>query len=181
MPHGRIHLGYKNCTRCSEVEPYSAHVVYPHKTGGYVQPVDRSTKEHLDRLDRRAPARGRVTKGGSSSWDRWLKKYMEPKKEKRRVVQRTDRIPGQIVRTTRSILSIKTEAIDIYVRDGYDKALSYLNQLFQADEITLLQKSNVSNYLTDLQVMNRKQRKFILEMAREKPEQRIQDSNWRNT
>lgn len=106
---------------------------------------------------------------------------MQPKKEKRRVVQRTDRIPGKIVRTTRSILSIKTEAIDIYVRDGYDKALSYLNQLFQADEITLLQKSNVSNYLTDLQVMNRKQRKFILEMAREKPEQRIQDSNWRNT
>lgn len=97
------------------------------------------------------------------------------------MVQRTDRIPGQIVRTTRSNLSIKTEAIDIYVRDGYDKALSYLNKLFQADEITLLQKSNVSNYLTDLQVMNRKQRKFILEMAREKPEQRIQDSNWRNS
>ncbi len=106
---------------------------------------------------------------------------MEPKKVKRRVVQRTDRIPGQIVRTTRSNLSIKTEAIDIYVRDGYDKALSYLNQLFQTDEITLLQKSNVSNYLTDLQVMNRKQRKFILEMAREKTEQRIQDSNWRNS
>ena len=181
LPHARIHLGYKNCTRCSEVEPYSAHVVYPHKTGGYVQPVDKSTKAHLDRLDRRAPSRGRVTKGGSSSWDRWLKQYMQPKKEKRRVVQRTDRISGKIVRTTRSILSIKTEAIDIYVRDGYDKALSYLNQLFQADEITLLQKSNVSNYLTDLQVMNRKQRKFILEMAREKPEQRIQDSNWRNT
>ena len=97
------------------------------------------------------------------------------------MVQRTDRIPGQIVRTTRSNVSIKTEAVDIYVRDGYDKALSYLNQLFQADEITLLQKSNVSNYLTDLQIMNRKQRKFILEVAREKTEQRIQDSNWRNT
>tara|TARA_B100000902_G_scaffold169644_1_gene164187 strand:+ start:4368 stop:4838 length:471 start_codon:yes stop_codon:yes gene_type:complete len=156
-------------------------VVYPHKTGGYVQPVDKSTKENLDRLDRRAPARGRVTKSGSSSWDRWLKQYQETKKEKKRVVQRTDRIPGQIVRTTRSNVSIKTEAVDIYVRDGYDKALSYLNQLFQADEITLLQKSNVSNYLTDLQIMNRKQRKFILEVAREKTEQRIQDSNWRNT
>jgi len=181
LHNARIHLGYKNCTRCSKVEPYSAHVVYPHKTGGYVQPVDKSTKENLDRLDRRAPARGRVTKSGSSSWDRWLKQYQETKKEKKRVVQRTDRIPGQIVRTTRSNVSIKTEAVDIYVRDGYDKALSYLNQLFQADEITLLQKSNVSNYLTDLQIMNRKQRKFILEVAREKTEQRIQDSNWRNT
>lgn len=175
MPHARIHLGYKNCTRCSKVEPYSAHVVYPHKTGGYVQPVDKSTKEHLDRLDRRAPSRGRVTKGGSSSWDRWLKQYMQPKNKKRRVVQK------QIVRTTRSNLSIKTEAVDIYVRDGYDKALSYLNQLFQADEITLLQKSNVSNYLTDLQVMNRKERKFVLEITREETKQRVQDTDWCNT
>lgn len=106
---------------------------------------------------------------------------MEPKKEKKRVAQRTDRIPGQIVRATRSNLSIKTEALDIYVRDGYDKALSYLNQLFQSDEITLLQKSNVSNYLTDLQVMNRKERKFVLEIAREETKQRVQDANWCNT
>ena len=75
---------------------------------------------------------------------------MEPKKEKKRVAQRTDRIPGQIVRATRSNLSIKTEALDIYVRDGYDKALSYLNQLFQSDEITLLitlnQKQKINSY-----------------------------------
>jgi len=56
-----------------------------------------------------------------------------------------------------------------------------LNQLFQSDEITLLQKSNVSNYLTDLQVMNRKERKFVLEIAREETKQRVQDANWCNT
>ena len=30
----RAHLGYTECLDCSEVEAYSAHTVYPHKTGG---------------------------------------------------------------------------------------------------------------------------------------------------
>ena len=54
IPDERIHLGYKECVSCSEVEPYSAHVVYPHKTGAFVQPVSSETKKNLDRLDRRA-------------------------------------------------------------------------------------------------------------------------------
>ena len=28
----RYHLGYTECVECSEVEKYSAHQVYPHKT-----------------------------------------------------------------------------------------------------------------------------------------------------
>ena len=39
MPDERVHLGYRECVKCSSVEPYSAHVVYPHKTGAFVQPV----------------------------------------------------------------------------------------------------------------------------------------------
>ena len=54
MPDERVHLGYTECVECSSVEPYSAHVVYPHKTGAYVQPVSSQTKKSLDRLDRRA-------------------------------------------------------------------------------------------------------------------------------
>ena len=54
MPDERVHLGYRDCVSCSEVEPYSAHVVYPHKTGAFVQPVSSSVKKDLQRLDRRA-------------------------------------------------------------------------------------------------------------------------------
>ena len=54
MPDERVHLGYRECVSCSEVEPYSAHVVYPHKTGAYVKPVSSSVKKDLQRLDRRA-------------------------------------------------------------------------------------------------------------------------------
>ena len=34
----RYHLGYTECVDCSKEEKYSAHQVYPHKTGGFVQP-----------------------------------------------------------------------------------------------------------------------------------------------
>ena len=37
----RYHLGYTECVECSDTEKYSAHTVYPHKTGGYVQPEPR--------------------------------------------------------------------------------------------------------------------------------------------
>ena len=45
----RAHLGYTECLDCSEVEAYSAHTVYPHKTGGYVQPVSKEKSKHLRR------------------------------------------------------------------------------------------------------------------------------------
>ena len=54
IPDERVHLGYRECVECSSVEPYSAHVVYPHKTGAYVQPISSSVKRDLERLDRRA-------------------------------------------------------------------------------------------------------------------------------
>ena len=47
MPDERVHLGYRECVECSSVEPYSAHVVYPHKTGAFVQPVSKETKKNL--------------------------------------------------------------------------------------------------------------------------------------
>ena len=33
----RYYLGYTECVECSKEEKYSAHQVYPHKTGGFVQ------------------------------------------------------------------------------------------------------------------------------------------------
>ena len=36
--------------------------MYPHKTGGYVQPVKSDTKKNLQRMDRRSTGGGR-TKG----------------------------------------------------------------------------------------------------------------------
>ena len=73
MPDERVHLGYRECVKCSSVEPYSAHVVYPHKTGAFVQPVSSSVKKDLDRLDRRA-----VKVGGKMSAPTNLKEWTMP-------------------------------------------------------------------------------------------------------
>ena len=79
IPDERVHLGYRECVECSSVEPYSAHVVYPHKTGAIVQPVQEDTKRNIQRLDRRSSTGNRVAKGifADNSWDRWLKSYYD--------------------------------------------------------------------------------------------------------
>ena len=76
----RYHLGYTECVDCSETEKYSAHQVYPHKTGGYIQPVKSETKKHLQNIDRRSSGGGRTAKGimADKSWDRWLERYHNP-------------------------------------------------------------------------------------------------------
>ena len=53
LPKERIHLGYKECLDCSEVDKYSSHTIYPHKTGGYIQVVSKEQSKNLNRLDRR--------------------------------------------------------------------------------------------------------------------------------
>ena len=47
----RIHLGYTECLDCSEVDKYSSHTVYPHKTGGYIQPMSAEQSDNMKRLD----------------------------------------------------------------------------------------------------------------------------------
>ena len=67
-------------------------MVYPHKTGGYVQPVKSDTKDNLKRLDRRSTSSSKPAKGiwKDNSWDRWLDNYYKSlnKPKKKRVVQR---------------------------------------------------------------------------------------------
>ena len=77
MPDERVHLGYRECVDCSSVEPYSAHVVYPHKTGAFVQPVSSETKKSLNRLDRRAVKVG--GKMSSSKAREWKDVVSQPK------------------------------------------------------------------------------------------------------
>ena len=47
----RQKLGYTICLSCSTEERKVGHVVYPHKTGAFVQPVSSETaKSHLSQL-----------------------------------------------------------------------------------------------------------------------------------
>ena len=153
MPDERVHLGYQECVECSSVEPYSAHVVYPHKTGAFVQPVSSSVKKDLDRLDRRA-----VKVGGKMSAPTNLKEWTMPE-PKPKVEPR----PQQKVYYNQvSFNDSFKQTIDTYKRKGYVVTLNYLKQLFKKNKINMQTKNNLVNTLTTIHMMNRKTRKRYL-------------------
>ena len=153
MPDERVHLGYRECVKCSSVEPYSAHVVYPHKTGAFVQPVSSSVKKDLDRLDRRA-----VKVGGKMSAPTNLKEWTMPE-PKPKVEPR----PQQKVYYNQvSFNDSFKQTIDTYKQKGYVVTLNYLKQLFKRNRITMQTKNNLVNTLTTIHMMNRKTRKRYL-------------------
>jgi len=153
IPDERVHLGFRECVSCSEVEPYSAHVVYPHKTGAYVQPVSSSVKKDLDRLDRRA-----VKVGGKMSAPTNLKEWTMPE-PKPKVEPR----PQQKVYYNQvSFNDSFKQTIDTYKQKGYVVTLNYLKQLFKRNRITMQTKNNLVNTLTTIHMMDRKTRKRYL-------------------
>ena len=153
MPDERVHLGYRECVKCSSVEPYSAHVVYPHKTGAFVQPVSSSVKKDLDRLARRA-----VKVGGKMSAPTNLKEWTMPE-PKPKVEPR----PQQKVYYNQvSFNDSFKQTIDTYKQKGYVVTLNYLKQLFKRNRITMQTKNNLVNTLTTIHMMDRKTRKRYL-------------------
>ena len=151
LPDERIHLGYKECVECSSVEPYSAHIVYPHKTGAFVQPVSQETKKNLDRFDRRA-----VKVGGKMSAPNikeWTMSEPKPKVEKKQI---------EVKYNHKKFSDVFIICKDIYKQSGYEKTINYLSDMFKKNKINLLTRQNCVNFLTTIHMLNRKQRKMIL-------------------
>ena len=156
LDNHRAHLGYTECLDCSEVEHYSAHTVYPHKTGGYVQPVSKSTSNHLKSIDRRSTGKTRVGKS-SGDWDRWLEKYYHdlynPKPE-RKIIKEV----CTLEHINESKLYNKT--ILHYKENGYQQTISWLKELFNNDKISLGSKSKMLDEINNLEVLPKRVRKW---------------------
>ena len=158
----RYHLGYTECVDCSKEEKYSAHQVYPHKTGGFVQPVKHETKEHLQKIDRRSTG-GRTAKGifSDQSWDRWLDSYYEnlynPK-------------PKKVFVDTPSTLkhidydTLFNKAIIHYKENGYQLTMDWLKSLFNEDKISLGNKSKIVNEINNWEVLPKRLRKWAMKI-----------------
>ena len=152
IPDERIHLGYRECVECSSVEPYSAHTVYPHKTGAFVQPVSSETKKNLDRLDRRA-----VKVGGKMSAPTNVKEWSmsEPKPQpKPKPVRRQKLYTNQV-----NFNDSYEQTINTYKKKGYVVTINYLKQLFNKNKITMSTRNQLVNVLTTIHMLNRKDRK----------------------
>jgi hypothetical protein len=159
LPNERIHLGYTECLDCSEVDKYSSHTVYPHKTGGYIQPMSVEQSDNLKRLDRRSSGgSARKAKGivSDNSWDRWLAEYLKPKEDKPKFTPKPTPLPIYI-----PIREAMQNVIDKYDTRGYEAAYELTQSLYTGDKISLMDKSKITNELTELESMSVKQRKFL--------------------
>ena len=156
----RLHLGYHECIECSDEEKYSAHQVYPHKTGGYVQPVKSDTKKNLQRMDRRSTGGGRTAKGifSDQSWDRWLKNYEEQKnnpKPKRKIVWKAP-VVHYLSEEERTKL-----VQSYYDNNGYQPTLDYCMELYRQDKISFTMKTELANMVTQQQMLPKRLRKWV--------------------
>ena len=148
----RVHLGYRECIECSSIEAYSAHIVYPHKTGAFIQPVSSETKKNLDRLDRRA-----VKVGGKMSAPTNLKEWTMPEPKP---IKEPKPIRRQKLYTNQVNFSDSYEqTINTYKKKGYVVTINYLKQLFNKNKITMSTRNQLVNVLTSIHMLNRKDRK----------------------
>jgi len=129
--------------------------VYPHKTGGYVQPVTKETKESLQGLDRRSVKTGKVGRS-TSSWDRWLKQF-EENKSKPKPVRKLHSTP---ITNYLLLEDAEKKVLDVYESRGYDRAVDKINELYSDEKISLMMKSKLNNEIVEWQMMTSKQRKW---------------------
>ncbi len=157
----RVHLGFDTCINCSDTQKYSAHIVYPHKTGAIVQPVQEDTKRNIQRLDRRSANGGRAAKGifADNSWDRWLEKYYHniynPKQPKKISLTNSPKLSHMKTKT------LYQTVVKEFIEWGYQQAVDKVNKLYSEDKISLIQKSKMMGNLSELQMMNSKEKRVF--------------------
>ena len=156
----RAYLGYTECLECSEVEAYSAHTVYPHKTGGYVQPVSKEKSKHLKRLDRRSVGTTRTAKGiyADNSWDRFLKEYYNPKPKRKPYKEK------YVPLKHKSFDDMYVKIINYYQNNGYDPTREHVKQLFINNKISLTTKSKLINEINQLHILPKRVRKWKMKI-----------------
>ena len=156
MPDERVHLGYRESVECSSIEPYSAHVVYPHKTGAFVQPVSSETKKNLDRLDRRAvKVGGKINAPKAREW-----KDVVPQPKPKPKPQ------PKVFYNHQTFSDCFTGCKDTYIKYGYSKTVNHIKKLYKDNKINLMTRTELISFLTSIHVMNRKERKQALSAFR---------------
>ena len=167
LDSSRVQLGLYTCIDCSDTQKYSAHVVYPHKTGAIVQPVQEDTKRNIQRLDRRSANGGRTAKGifADNSWDRWLESYYDNiynKKPKKKISRKNSQIFSHMESRT-----LYQQIVKEFIEQGYHQAVEKVNELYSQDKISLIQKSKMIDNLAELGMMNRKEKKFFKKLEKD--------------
>ena len=137
VPQARIDMGYTICINCSTEEKKMGHVIYPHKTGGYVQVVDSTTYKDLNRIDRR----GYKGKGVRLYKDATL--VSKPKEQK-------NSVNGGVSRIKHLSYDDSLEKVMKYYEEwGYDRTIKYLRELSSSGKIPLESRMKLQNLVVD--------------------------------
>ena len=135
IPQERIDMGYTSvCVSCSTEEKKVGHIIYPHKTGAYIQVVDKETYDNLNRLDRR----------GYKS--RTAKHYKEFSVEESKPISYSNPKCNKVYTSYDTALDM---VMCYYEEWGYEPTLKYLRQLNSSGDIPLLTRVKIQDIITD--------------------------------
>ena len=141
IPKARSEMGYDVCVGCSTEQKKVGHVIYPHKTGAYIQVMDRETRDNLDRLDRRG-----ITSKTSRHYKTIVKKSKDLDKTAKVVRNRPSSLDNIKLIPNDKLLKM---IMDYYEDRGYHPTIEYLKELNRNGDIALKQRAEIQDLVVD--------------------------------
>ena len=142
IPKARSEMGYDVCVGCSTEQKKVGHVIYPHKTGAFIQVMDRETRDNLDRLDRRG-----ITSKTSRHYKTIVKKKSKDSdKTAERIKNRISSIDNIKLIPNDQLLKM---IMDYYEDRGYHPTIEYLRQLNRDGDIALKQRADIQDLVVE--------------------------------
>ena len=138
IPTARTEMGYTICIDCSTEEKKVGHIIYPHKTGAYIQVVDKETHENLNRLDRR---------GYKSRTAKHYKEFKVEEIEEPKPIRKFNDT-SSIVHTPYD--EALNKVMSYYDEWGYEPTLKYLRKLNSSGDIPLRVRVKIQDIVTDM-------------------------------
>ena len=143
IPTDRTDMGYTICTNCSTEEKKVGHIIYPHKTGAYIQVMDKDTHDNINRLDRRGV-------GGVKT----AKHYKSIIKKKSKDLDKTAKVVRNRISSLDNIKLIPYDELlkmvmDYYDEWGYEPTIRYLKELNSKGDIALKQRAEIQDLVVE--------------------------------
>ena len=141
IPKARSEMGYDVCVGCSTEQKKVGHVIYPHKTGAFIQVMDRETRDNLDRLDRRG-----ITSKTSRHYKTIVKKSKDLDKTAKVVRNRPSSLDNIKLIPNDKLLKM---IMDYYEDRGYHPTIEYLKELNRNGDIALKQRAEIQDLVVE--------------------------------
>ena len=139
IPKARTDMGYTICVNCSTEEKKVGHIIYPHKTGAYIQVLDKDTHNELNKLDRR----GYKGKGSYKHYKELTVSSSDTNTNK----TYTDKSASYIKHI--SYNDALKKVLDYYDEWGYERTLQYLRTLNSSGDIPLMTRVKIQDIVSE--------------------------------